>query len=74
MGRFAVNDKIEFIKRNEVTRKGIVIEGPYNVDNLDYYHVTWNWVTEEDRKHIPEENVDLICDLDGETYRYELGN
>ena len=73
MGRFIVNDKIEFIKRNEVTRKGIVIAGPWNVNELDHYYVTWDWVAEEDRKYIPEDNVDLICDLHGEKYRYGLG-
>ena len=72
MGRFVVNDKIEFLKRNEVIRKGTVVAGPWNVEKVDHYHVRWDWVTEEDRLFIPKDKIDLISDLSSEKYRYRL--
>ena len=70
--RFKVNDAITQFKNNEPIRKGTVVKGPFRVENIDHYHVTWNW---EDKEHGTPEwfkkpNADLICDMVSTKYQY----
>jgi hypothetical protein len=72
MARFQIGDTIEFTKSNEVIRKGEVVNGPFNVDNVDHYHVRWDWVHHEDKDFISPDKIDLISDLQSKKYRYRL--
>lgn len=74
MARFEKNDKIQLFRRKDVIRKGVIVDGPWNVEKVDHYHVKWDWVDYEDRLLIPEGKVELICDISSEKYHYELIN
>lgn len=72
MARFEKGDKISFFRRNEVIRKGEVVDGPFKVDKVDHYQVRWDWVHYEDRLFITPDKIDLISDLSSTKYHYEL--
>ena len=74
MARFQIGDSIEFLKRKDVIRKGVVVAGPWNVDKVDHQNVRWDWVDKEDVLFIPPGKIDLICDLSSEKYQYRLSN
>lgn len=72
MARFEIKDKIELVKFNKVIRKGVVINGPWNVEKIDHYHVKWEW--DEDGIQWKNMECDLICDLSSTKYHYRLSN
>jgi hypothetical protein len=72
MARFQIGDKIELLKRKQVIRKGVVINGPWNVEKVDHYHIKWEW--DEDEIKWKNMECDLICDLSSEKYKYQLSN
>ena len=71
--RFKMNDQIAQYRYDQVIRKGTVVKGPIRVDNVDHYHVKWNW---EHAEHgVPaafKQDVELVCDLTTTKYKYEL--
>ena len=74
MARFQIGDKISFFRNNEVIRNGEVVNGPFNVDKVDHYHVRWDWVHHEDKGFISSDKIDLISDLSTTKYHYGLSN
>lgn len=74
MARFKIGDTIEFLRRDEVIRKGVVVNGPYNLEKVDHYNVRWDWVHHEDSLFIGPDKIDLISDLSSEKYHYRLSN
>lgn len=74
MARFQIGDNIEFLRRKDVIRKGVVLGGPFVVDKVDHYNVRWDWVEYEDRLFITPDKVDIISDLSSEKYQYRLSN
>jgi hypothetical protein len=72
MARFEIGDKIEFVKFDTPISKGVVTAGPFNVDNVDHYHVKWEWT--DDNIRWKNMDCDLICDLSSTKYRYRLSN
>lgn len=74
MARFSIGDKISFLRRNEIIRKGTVVSGPWNVEKVDHYNVKWEWVSDEDKMFITPDKIDLISDLPSTKYYYKLSN
>ena len=72
MARFAKGDKIDFLRKDEVIRTGVVINGPFELEKVDHYNVEWKWVTHEDSLFIGPGKIDLISDLRSTKYHYEL--
>ena len=73
--RFKINDKIAQYRYEDVIRKGTVVKGPFRVENVDHYHVVWDW---ECPHHAAtpgfKQDVNLICDMKSKKYRYELSS
>jgi hypothetical protein len=74
--RFKINDKIAQYRYEDVIRKGTVVKGPFRVDNVDHYHVVWDWECPTYAAVSPEfkQDVNLICDMESTKYRYELSS
>jgi hypothetical protein len=70
--RFKIGDKIDFLRKDEVIRKGVVISGPWKLEGVNHYNVEWKWVTHEDSLFIGPDKIDLISDLRTTKYHYEL--
>lgn len=71
--RFKVNDEIAQYRYDQVVRKGIVVKGPIRVENIDHYHVKWNWEHAEHGTPVAfKQDVDLICDMVSTKYNYNL--
>jgi len=70
LNRFIPGDKIQHKRYNEVIAKGVITKGPFVVENIDHYHVKWEW--REDEEFLYMEHEDLICDLPSKKYRYDL--
>jgi hypothetical protein len=77
MARFVKGDKIEYVRTTgsnhrvvEVLQKGIVTDGPWELEKIDHYKVDWNWTNDG----IEWKNFknDLICDYPSTKYRYRL--
>jgi hypothetical protein len=69
--RFQVNQTITQYRNEEPIRKGVVVAGPFRVENIDHYHVKWQW---EHKDHVTPANfkndIDLICDMTSLKYYY----
>ena len=74
--RFKINDKIVQYRHDLVIRKGTVVKGPFRVENVDHYHVVWDWECPHHAAVSPmfKQDVNLICDMKSTKYRYELYN
>jgi hypothetical protein len=84
--RFKPNDQIVQYRKDEIIKRGTVVKGPMRVENVDHYHVVWDW---EDENGAPKKMLNaalmglistdpfmkderLICDLVSDKYRYAL--
>jgi hypothetical protein len=84
--RFKPNDQIVQYRKDEIIKRGTVVKGPMRVEDVDHYHVVWNW---EHENHGPSKSLRalligsmskdpfmkderLICDMVSTKYRYAL--
>lgn len=71
--RFQVNDQIVQYRYRDVIRKGTIVKGPFRVERVDHYQVKWEWECPFYAKtNSLFKDSDLICDMVGKKYRYEL--
>ncbi len=75
--RFKTGDSIVQYRYNDIIRKGTVVSGPFNVDDVDHYNVEWNWECSSTYGNLPifreYQFVDFICDMLSRKYHYDLG-
>jgi len=72
--KFQINDKITQYHYEDVIRKGTVVKGPFRVENVDHYHVVWDWECPTVATPEFKQDVNLICDIKSTKYRYELSS
>ena len=70
--RFQVKDSITQLRYQDAIRKGTVVAGPFDVEDVSHYHVKWDWCAPEYTSNIdwltPE--VELISDMVSTKYMY----
>tara|TARA_R100000935_G_scaffold57990_1_gene93454 strand:- start:80 stop:325 length:246 start_codon:yes stop_codon:yes gene_type:complete len=66
---------IQYRHGDERIREGIVTKGPFRIENVDHYHVKWDWEHKDLQSNLPwkqnyEDDSKLICDMLSTKYHY----